>query len=101
MRELRSGKIVDVDGNEIEFWFYEKRTVGQHLEIEQLAEKHGETQTALLLSVFLVCALDSEGKRLYSSTAFKDLANKFLQEDLVSACLTLGGVQEEAPDPKG
>jgi hypothetical protein len=96
-RELKSLEIEDIHGETIEFWYYAERTVAQHLAIEQMLEKRGGTQTALLLSAFIVCALDADGKRLFSDVEYKQLAGRLSQSELVKACLAMGNVEETDP----
>ena len=99
MRKLLSGSLFDIDGSELHFWYYDKRTVSQHIDIEQIVEKRGNGETTMLMAAFIVLALDEEGKRLFPVTEWGDLITKIPHDELVKACLTMGGVRESV-DPK-
>lgn len=97
--DLASGTIKDVDGNTVEFWYRQQRTVSQAIRIEQLTDKHGGGQTATLMAAFLVLALNADGSRLYPDADFLNLSNKLPHDELIRACIQMGGVREDT-DPK-
>lgn len=97
--ELKRASVKLKTGKALEFHYYDFRTVAQEVEIEKSLKEHGESQTEALLTAFMVCALDDEGRRLFKPVERVELRKVLAQDVLIDAVLQMGGVREPV-DPK-